>query len=211
MESKLPTQEELIDTERIKARDKVFKQIKENLNFIYIALMIVANCIISLLRVEDGKIGLKYPRDGLGWALWITQVLVITFLGILVLNSFRRQGIKNGHKIISITYNKYLDAIACNKDEKEPRSLHQYMRYNTIRDTFTKGSALVLVNLLVISVGISANLNSLLALIVNIILSVCFGINAMLGAEEYVITELVVWYKMKIKELTTPRKERKKK
>ena len=100
MENQSLTQEELtnLDNERIKAREKAFKQIKDNLNYIYILLMIIANAIISLLRIENGKIGLSYPNNGLGWALWITQVLVITFIGVLILNSFRRQGIQNGHK-----------------------------------------------------------------------------------------------------------------
>lgn len=210
MESKLPTQEELIDSERKKAREKTLQTIKDNLNYIYISLMVLANCIISLLRVEDGVIGLRYPRDGLGWALWITQILVITFLGILILNSFRRQGIKSGHKLISATYHKYLETISTSKTEIQPRSLQQYMRSNTIRDSFMKGGALVAINLLVVSVAVNGDLNSLLALVVNILMSLSFGIHAMLSAENYVIEELVVWYKQKIKELTTPRKERKK-
>lgn len=210
MESKLPTQEELIDSERKKAREKTIQAIKDNLNYIYISLMILANCIISLLRVEDGVIGLRYPKDGLGWALWITQILVITFLGILILNSFRRQGIKSGHKLISATYQKYLETISTSKTDIQPRSLQQYMRSNTIRDSFMKGGALIAINLLVVSVAVNGDLNSLLALVVNILMSLSFGIHAMLSAENYVIEELVVWYKLKIKELTTPRKESKK-
>lgn len=203
MENQSLTQEELtnLDNERIKAREKAFKQIKDNLNYIYILLMIIANAIISLLRIENGKIGLSYPNNGLGWALWITQVLVITFIGVLILNSFRRQGIQNGHKIIEKTYTEYLNAIT-NKDiEQNPRSLKEYNKQQTLKDSLTKGSALILINLLVISVGISFNLNALVALIVNILFSTCFGIKAMLDAEDYVITELIVWYKIKIKEI----------
>lgn len=203
MENQLHTQEELtnLDNERIKAREKAFKQIKDNLNYIYILLMIIANAIISLLRIENGKIGLSYPNNGLGWALWITQVIVITFIGVLILNSFRRQGIQNGHKTIEKTYTEYLNAIT-NKDiEQNPRSLKEYNKQQTLKDALTKGSALILINLLVISVGISFNLNALVALIVNIIFSTCFGIKAMLDAEDYVITELIVWYKIKIKEI----------
>ena len=72
-------------------------QIKENLNYIYIVLMILANALLSLLHIQDGKIGLNYPNGALAWVLWCTQVLAVTFIGVMILSSFRRQGIKNGH------------------------------------------------------------------------------------------------------------------
>lgn len=208
MENQSPIQEKSVENKRIEKKEKFFAEIKDNLNYIYILLMVIANCIISLLKIEDGAIGLKYPSDGLGWALWITQVLVITFLGVMILNTFRRQGIKNGHNVIKDTYEEYLKAIANFKEEVNPRSERQYMKQQTVRDTFTKGSILVIVNLLVISAAISLNANAILALFVNILLSVCFGIKAMLDAEDFVIKELVIWYKIKIRELNAPKEKK---
>ena len=208
MENQSLTPERLAENKRIEQKEKFFAGVKDNLNYIYIFLMIIANCIISLLKIEDGQVGIKYPSDGLGWALWITQVLVITFLGVMILNTFRRQGIKNGHKTIKETYEEYLKAIANFKEEVNPRSERQYMKQQTLRDTFSKGSILIIVNLLVISAAISLNPNAILALFVNILLSVCFGIKAMLDAEDFVIKELVVWYKIKIRELTTPKEKK---
>lgn len=208
MENQSLTPEKLVESKRIEQKEKFFAGVKDNLNYIYIFLMIIANCVISLLKIEDGAVGLRYPSDGLGWALWITQVLVITFLGVMILNTFRRQGIKNGHKTIKETYEEYLKAIANFKEEVNPRSERQYMKQQTLRDTFSKGSILIIVNLLVISAAISLNPNAILALFVNILLSVCFGIKAMLDAEDFVIKELVVWYKIKIRELTTPKEKK---
>lgn len=208
MENQSLTPEKLVENKRIEQKEKFFAGVKDNLNYIYIFLMIIANCVISLLKVEDGAVGLRYPSDGLGWALWITQVLVITFLGVMILNTFRRQGIKNGHKTIKETYEEYLKAIANFKEEVNPRSERQYMKQQTLRDTFSKGSILIIVNLLVISAAISLNPNAILALFVNILLSVCFGIKAMLDAEDFVIKELVIWYKIKIRELTTPKEKK---
>lgn len=208
MENQSLTPEKLVESKRIEQKEKFFAGVKDNLNYIYIFLMIIANCVISLLKIEDGAVGLRYPSDGLGWALWITQVLVITFLGVMILNTFRRQGIKNGHKTIKETYEEYLKAIANFKEEVDPRSERQYMKQQTLRDTFSKGSILIIVNLLVISAAISLNPNAILALFVNILLSVCFGIKAMLDAEDFVIKELVVWYKIKIRELTTPKEKK---
>ena len=182
---------------------KVKEQIKENLNYIYIVLMIIANAILSLLQIKDGEIGINYPTTGLGWLLWATQVLAVTFVGVMILSSFRRQGIKNGHKNINTTYTEYLDLITKqNNQESNPRALKVYMNQRALKDGLGKGSVFALINILVISIGISANLNALLALIVNILLATCFGIKAMLDAEDYVITELVVWYKIKIKEMS---------
>lgn len=181
---------------------KIKEQIKENLNYIYIVLMIIANAILSLLQIKDGEIGINYPTTGLGWLLWATQVLAVTFVGVMILSSFRRQGIKNGHKNIKTTYDEYLDLITKqNNQESNPRGLKEYMNQRALKDGLGKGSIFALINILVISIGISANLNALLALIVNILLATCFGIKAMLDAEDYVITELVVWYKIKIKEM----------
>lgn len=208
MENQLPIQEKSVEEKRIESKEKFFAGVKDNLNYIYILLMVIANCIISLLKIEDGAVGIKYPSDGLGWALWITQVLVITFLGVMILNTFRRQGIKNGHKVIKETYEEYLKAIANYKEEVKPRSEREYIKQQTVRDTFSKGSILIIVNLLVISAAISFNINAILALIVNILLSVCFGIKAMLDAEDFVIKELVIWYKIKTRELNEVPKEK---
>ena len=209
MENQLPTQEISIESKRIEDKNKFYASIKDNLNYVYIALMVIANCIISLLKIEDGEIGLKYPSDSIGWVLWITQVLLITFLGVMILGTFRRQGIKNGHKNenVKLTYDEYLKALANIKKEVNPRSLKQYLKQQDVRDTFSKGAILIVVNLLVISAAITLNVNAILALIVNILLSTCFGIKAMLDAEDYVLTELIIWYKIKIKELTAPKEK----
>ena len=180
---------------------KIKQSLKENLNYIYIVLMIVANAILSLLQIKDGEIGINYPKTGLGWILWVTQVLAVTFVGVMILSSFRRQGIKNGHATIKTTYDEYLDLIAKKNTESNPRSLKDYMNQRALKDSLGKGTIFALINILVISIGISANLNSFMALIVNILLATCFGIKAMLDAEDYVVTELVVWYKIKIKEM----------
>lgn len=206
MENKSPTQETLNDdsykTPYIEQKEKILKGIKENLNYIYIVLMIIANCIISLLKIEDGAVGIRYPNGGLGWVLWATQILITTFIGVMILGAFRRQGIKSGHKGIEKTYNEYLKVITQDTQNINPRSLKQYLRSQTIKDSLSKGVIFITLNLLVISLAISANLNALLSLIVNIIFAISFGLKSMLDAEEYVLTELVIWYKLKIQEIT---------
>lgn len=215
MENKSHTQqissEELKIKERADKKKASLKVVKDNLNYIYILLMIIANCIISLLKIENGEVGLNYPDSALGWILWATQIIVTTFIGVMILGSFRRQGIKNGHDVIKETYNRYLAVVANDTENKNPRSLKQYMRGQTIKDSFTKGPILVMISLLVISLSISANINALLSLIVNIIFAVSFGIKSMLDAEEYVLQELVVWYKIQINLLTQILEQKKEK
>ena len=212
MENKLPTQEKLSNeditkTPYMEQREKIAKALKDNLNYIYIVLMIIANCILSLLKIEDGAVGLRYPKDVLGWVMWITQIMLATFIGVMILNAFRRQGIKNGHKNIQNTYNKYLDAITQPNKEVNPRSLKQYLKTQTLIDSLTKSLMFVILNIFIVSVAISANLNALLSLITNIIFAVSFGIKTMLDAEEYVLTELVIWYQLKTAEVTVHKLE----
>lgn len=199
MENKLPTQPISNDVEqRLKKKDDIVKAIRENLNYIYVVLMIIANCILSVLRIEDGNVELTYPHSFWGWFLWFLQIFMTTFIGVMILNAFRRQGIKKGHIIIKNTYDKYLQCIAHGEENSNPRSLKEYLRKQTTKDGLTKGTVLVLLNLLVVSLAISFNTNSILALITNIIFAIGFGIKSMLDAEEYVVTELIVWYNQKI-------------
>lgn len=212
MAEKLPIQEKLSNEDIIKTpymeqKEKLTKALKDNLNYIYIFLMIIANCILSLLKIEDGAVGLRYPKDLLGWIMWATQIFLATFIGVMILNAFRRQGIKNGHNNIQCTYNKYLDAITNQNKEVNPRSLKQYLRVQALRDSLVKSLMFVILNIFIVSVVISANLNALLSLITNIIFAVSFGIKTMLDAEEYVATELVIWYQLKTAEVTTHKSE----
>lgn len=205
MENKLHTQEELTNQNK----DKLFNQIKENLNYIYIVIMILANCLISLIRIdENGTIELRHPHTPAGWILWIAQILLITMVGVMILNAFRRQGIKLGHKSIKKTYDEYISLLAMQDKDMNPRSLREYMSAKVLKDSISKGALLVVINIMAISASIYANLNGLFALVINIIFSIAFGIKELLEAEDYVITELVIWYRIKIKQLKS-RKEKK--
>lgn len=200
MENKSPTQE-TYKTPHLEAKEKIGTAIKENLNYIYIVLMIIANCLLSLLRVEDGEVGVNYPKSKLAWIMFIIQILSTVVIGVMILNAFRRQGVKIGHKAIDEVYQRYLKAIARPDGKANPRSLKKYLRTQSTRDSLTKSLTFMVINVFVISVTINANINSLLSLIVNIIFAVSFGVKAMLDAEDYVLTELVIWYQIKIKEL----------
>ena len=205
MENQSPTQE--ISSKRKEFTDNIKKQVKENINYIYIVLMIIANALLSLLQIKDGSIGLGYPQSALGWVLWATQVLAVTFIGVMILSSFRRQGVKNGHAQIKGTYDNYIKLLSSQNKDVNPRSLKEYLNQRALKDSLVKGTIFALINILVISIGISANLNSLMALVINILLATCFGIKAMLDAEDFVITELVIWYQLKIKEMENIQKE----
>ena len=200
MENKSPTQE-TYNTPHLEAKEKIGTAIKENLNYIYIVLMIIANCLLSLLRVEDGEVGINYPKSNLAWIMFIIQIFSTVVIGVMILNAFRRQGVRIGHKAIDEVYQRYLKAIARPDGNANPRSLKKYLRTQLTRDSLTKSLTFMVINVFVISVTINANINSLLSLIVNIIFAVSFGIKAMLDAEDYVLTELVIWYQIKIKEL----------
>ena len=200
MENKSPIQE-TYKTPHLEAKEKIGTAIKENLNYIYIVLMIIANCLLSLLRVEDGEVGINYPKSNLAWIMFIIQIFSTVVIGVMILNAFRRQGVRIGHKAINEVYQRYLKAIARPDGNANPRSLKKYLRIQSTRDSLTKSLTFMVINVFVISVTINANINSLLSLIVNIVFAVSFGIKAMLDAEDYVLTELVIWYQIKIKEL----------
>lgn len=179
-------------------KDNIIKKIKDNANYIYIVLMIIANCLIALVRIEDGKITMNYPKTLLGWILWATQIALQTIIGVLILNGFRRQGIKIGHNSIKSIYDEYLLLTRKNTENQNPRSLKQYLGKQATKDSIIKATLYVVLSIFVGSVVIGANWNALLSLTINIIFAVGFGIKALLDAEEYVIKELVIWYKIQI-------------
>lgn len=192
-------------SENLEAREKIVNKLKENLNYIYISLMLIVNVLVGMLTIEDGKVGLRYPKTALGWVMWITQIILQTTLGVLILNAFRRQGIKIGHKSIKDVYDKYLAAIQ--KDKRtNPRSLKEYMRTENLKTGISKSLIYTLLSVFVGSVVIGYNLNNVLALLINCILAVGFGINCMLSAEQFVVTELIVWYQIKTAEVTDHKK-----
>lgn len=200
-ENKLPTQEISTEykTHNMEVKEKVITTIKNNLNFIYIGLMIFANCLLALLEIKDGSVGLHYPSTLLGWIFFILQIIITAIVGVLILNGFRRQGIKSGHEVIKNVYDNYIKAITKPIEGQNPRSLKKYMQIKNTKDGLQKGASYVIINIFVMSVAIGANWNNLLALVMDIIFAVGFGIKAMLDAEEYVVTELVIWYQLETK------------
>lgn len=190
----------------INKKNEVLEVIKENLNYIYIVLMLIANGLLSILKIEDGTVGLNYPHTLLGWCLLAGQILAETLIGVLLINAFRRQGIKLGHKMIDDVYKKYLSLLT-NQKQINPRSLKQYYKIQTLKDSLSKGIIFTLTSGLIVSCVISANLNNLLSLVVTTLLAIGFGIKTLLDAEEFVITELVIWYQLKIAEVTDQKME----
>ena len=188
-------------TKHIQEKNKVVNKIKDNLNFIYIVLMIIINTLFSLLKVEDGHIGLTYPHSVLGWVMWALNIFIKTLIGVLILGAFRRQGVKLGHDSIKDVYEHYLEVVRL-YNTKRPRSLAEYMKKEAAKDSTQKAFFFAVVSIFVGSVVIGSDLNNLLSLIIDILFAVGFGIKTMLDAEEFVVTELVMWYQLKIAEVT---------
>lgn len=178
-----------------------FDKLKENLNLISIALMIIVQCLLSLLSIENGEIAFKAPTTVIAWLFWIGQLLITVIIGVVILSFFRREGIRRGHKSIKPTYDEYLMAINTHAKERRPRSLKEYMTKEGLKDTASKMVVYILVTLITGSLLISPNWNNIVSLVTNIILAVGFGIKTMLSAENFVTEELCVWYKKKILEM----------
>ena len=209
MENKLPTQEKLSKLdEMVEKKDKFVTKIKDNLNFIYVGLLIIANILVSLLQIDDGHIALVHPTTWIGWVLWAVQIILTTVIGVLILNAFRRQGIKEGfkHPEVQEWHKKYLE-LCVKKRMKKPRSLREYLGKHARNDSIAKAFGFITASIFIGEALISANWNSLLSLVVNIIFAISFGIKAMIDAEEYVLNELIIWYQLKIAEVTDQKLE----
>ena len=174
-----------------------FDKLKENLNFISIALMVLVQVLLSLLTIEDGQLSFKAPETLVAWLFWVGQLLITVVIGVVILSFFRREGVRRGHKAIKETYDEYIMAINAHAKERKPRSLKEYMTKEGLKDTASKIVIYILVTLITGSLLISPNWNNIISLVANIILAIGFGIKTMLSAENFVTEELCVWYKKK--------------
>lgn len=188
--------------------NEVFEKLKQNLNYIYIVLLFIVNMAMNLLVIEDGKIEANYPTSTLGWILWGIRLFLQTMLGVLILNAFRREGIRMGHKNPDVkkAQEEYIKTLRKAKKFK-PRSQKEYLSGYGARDSASKSTIFVITTIFVTSLLIGANWNNILSLILNTILSVGFGIKALMQAEEYVLTELIIWYQLKTAEVTDQKLE----
>lgn len=199
MENKLPTQERLNKTYTEK-RDEVVNKIRENINFIFIFLLIIGNFFLSILQVDGVDVKFNFPQNTLGWVFWSLLIIYQVVVAIAILNAFRRQGIKSGHRLIKTTHDQYLNLITEDK-KQNPRSLKQYLKQTVAIDSTKKAITHTFLGVIAGTLLIAFDLNGLLGLIMNIIFAVSFGLKAMIESEEYVLEELNIWYKMKIREL----------
>ena len=209
MENKLPTQEKSSKLDQmVEKKDEIVAKIKDNLNFIYVGLLIVAHILVSLLVIDEGHLKVVHPTTWLGWVLWAVQIILTTTIGVLILNSFRRQGVKEGfkHPEVMDLHKQYI-ALLAEHSKKPPRSLAEYMGKNAMKDSIGKAFGFIVASIFIGEAIISANWNNLLSLVVNIIFAVSFGIKAMIDAEDYVLNELVIWYQLKIAEVTDQKLE----
>lgn len=189
-------------TKHLEQKERTLKLIKDNLNYIYIVIMIIIDIILSLLIIKDGKLGVNYPTTPLAWVFWCTRIFLQTFVGVMILNSFRKQGLKQGHEAIKDVYSTYLSTMLQRGPKRPPRSKKEYITKNITKDTLTKSVIFIISGIAVDSLLIGFNLNNLLSLVTNILFALAFGIKDMIDAEDFVVSELVLWYQLKIEEVT---------
>lgn len=211
MENKSLTQEQLTNEliERDKKHKEFIQAVKDNINYIYIALMIIFTMLLSLCKIENNSISFNLPTTSAGWVLWVLQLLFYVISGVSILNGFRRQGIRMGKKLIEPTYKEYLSALDNPIKSKTPKSEKQYMRSEKNKDILSKSLTFSCITFLTGQLLISWNLNNLLTLVMNLIIAIAFGIKDMFDAETYVVTELVTWYKLEIERLKIKKEDKK--
>ena len=214
MENQLPTQEKSnsYSTPHLERKNNILKNVKENLNYIFIVLIMIVNILISTITFKDGHIDFCFPQDALSWVIWAIIIFIQTLIAVLILEAFRRQGIKFGETSIKDLKNKYFDLIIKKKEFKQPRDLKTYLKKKTTKDSLTKAPIYAVVSFIMgggVILGFS--LNNIISLIINIIFATAFGIKAMIDAEDYVVNELSLWYRLEIEKLEQENKKKEKK
>lgn len=174
--------------------------IKDKLNYIVIVVFCLINILLSMFSFSGGFSLRPFPTTAIQWVFYILSILLPPTIGLLIVNQFRHQGIKEGLKEIDDVYKKYLSLLP-KKENIKPRSMKTYLRQVTTKDAIRRYIIAIVLSVFLVNVAVSADINGLVAVIANIVLFISFGIMAMMQAEEYVTSELVIWYKIEINKL----------
>lgn len=204
MENQSHTQEKSSEftTSHLESKKKILRGVKENLNYIFIVLIMIVNILISTIRIENGYVKFCFPQDVLSWVIWGVLIAIQTLIAVLILEAFRRQGVKFGLESIKDLKEKYFNLVVKTKEFKQPRDLKTYLTKKTTRDSLTKAPIYAVVSFIMgggVLLGFS--LNNVISLIINLIFATAFGIKAMIDAEDYVVNELSLWYRLEIEKL----------
>lgn len=175
-------------------------KVKQYMYYGIIALIsLIALIFLPMLGSVVG-LGWQTPNTVVGWIVWVTIKLIVSFLNVLIFHCFLKQGLVNVKD--DEHYKKAREILQRNKDKDSlPRSPKKWnaQQYGGKGVSIFIASALTTVALT--QAFLTYDYVALLTYLFTIISGIIFGIISMKGAEEYYTNEFYAYALMKEKEL----------
>lgn len=161
--------------------------LKENMNFIMIALLSVMQVVLSCLSSVNGSIQFVFPETLWGWILLIAPKVATSVLGYMIWTNFFDKGKELGKK--SEDYKRSVEILNSIQGRTDKNIIHVVNPIKWEKDTkIKKGIKMVLILLLttflISELIVAFNWASLIASVVSILFSFVWGFQMMNKAEE---------------------------
>ena len=161
--------------------------IKENMNFIMIALLSVMQVVLSCLSSVNGSVHFVFPTTVWGWILLVAPKVATSVLGYMIWTNFFDKGKELGKK--TEEYKKSVEILNEIQGKSDKNIIHVINPVKWEKDTkIKKGIKMVLILLLttflISELIVAFNIASIVASIVSILFSFVWGFQMMNKAEE---------------------------
>lgn len=161
--------------------------LKENMNFIMIAMLSIMQVVLSCLSSINGSIQFIFPKTVWGWILLIAPKVATSVLGYMIWMNFFDKGKENGKK--TEDYKKSIAILNEIQGKSDKYIINIVNPLKWERDAKIKKGVKMVLMLLVTTFLISElivafNVSSLIASVLSILISMVYGFQMMNKAEE---------------------------
>lgn len=161
--------------------------LKENMNFIMIAMLSVMQVVLSCLSSVNGSIQFVFPTTTWGWILLIAPKVATSILGYMIWMNFFDKGKENGKK--TEEYKKSIEILNKIQGKSDQYIINIVNPLKWERDAKIKKGVKMVLMLLVTTFLISElivafSVSSLIASLLSILISMVYGFQMMNKAEE---------------------------
>ncbi len=187
METNYEKEYERLNNDSSKVNQPKEFDMKDNMNWIMIAVLSVVQVLLSCLSSLDGQIQFVFPTTVMGWILLFAPKIAISALGYMIWLEFFGKGKQNAQKT-----EEYKEAIKIlmeiqGKSEKNILEVVNPEVWET-KTKVKKGIKVIITTFitatLIAALAIAFNWASLIGSLVSLLMSVVWGLDMMTKAEE---------------------------
>jgi hypothetical protein len=184
------------------------KQLANASNYIVAIIAALSNILLSMFRVEDGKIVIATFTEytALDWIMWVAMIVAPVAFGLVFCVSMQAEGVRFGESQPAVVAKKAeYNAIIGSKYRKgkPPRSKVEYLKTGKVRNFALKTLlGILLATITGGSLIAGFSVEKFVGVLISLAMWVAFGVWGYAKASEYAQSEYIDWLSDEIKEIT---------